>query len=285
MSPVLKWLASGGAMILIGAAPAAAGLNVAVVAAPATADTPEPTVIERVLRMVMTAVAEQGHAVFDATAIESKKTVSAPLDAVILVSVKTSLKRGAYTSHLQTRLGATLIDGRSGRHLAHVDVTPLRQRRVAARCGKTCLADFSARDAAASSGRLGAEIARRLAKIERRPVVAAATPTKPKATPPRPPAYVLAFRGLATGDLPEIEQYLSVFPGFRDLRREDVTSVEPGRTTYRYGSDLDRPALDQALLAALRHMRLGARITQSGRTLVIDATQPDPGDAATNTNW
>ena len=66
MSPVLKLLASGGAMILIGAAPAtglaATGLNVAVVAAPGTAGAAQPGAIEGVLRTVMTTLAERGHA-------------------------------------------------------------------------------------------------------------------------------------------------------------------------------------------------------------------------------
>ncbi len=302
MTPVLKWLASGGAMILIGAAPATAfsatGLNVAVVAAPGAAGAPQPGDIDRVLRTVMTTLAERGHAVFEAPVIPGDRdepkirTIAGPamverarqappaiLDAVIVVSVKTSLRRGNYTSHLITRLGATLLDGRTGRHVAHVDIAPPRQRRVAAGCGETCFGRLAASDAAAASARLGAAIARRLAKMARRPGAAAAA--RAGESLPSSPAYVLVFRGMEKDDLPEIEQYLAVFPGFRGLNRD---RTKDGGTTYRYRSDLNRTALERSLRSMLRHMRLGARIAQAGRTLVIDAAAPG-GGAAPQAEW
>ena len=277
MSPVLTLLASGGAMILIGAAPASAGpasanppiaslggLNVAVVAAPAGD-------IERVVRTVMTTLAARGHAVFEAPAevptiagpalVERlRQALPAPLDAVIVVSVKTSLRRGRYTSHLITRLGATLLDGRSGAHVAHMDIAP-RRRRVAQGCGDTCRGRLAARDAAAASARLGAAIARRLARM---------TPHAAD-NPPRSPAYALVFRGMDPDDLPEIERYLAVFPGFRGLDRD---GTRDGGTMYRYRSTLDRTRLEGSLRDMLRHMRLGARIAGAERILVIEAAAP-----------
>lgn len=286
MSPVLKLLASGGAMILIGAAPATAGsaaanppiaslggLNVAVVAAQAGD-------IERVVRTVMTTLAARGHAVFEVPAevptiagpamVErARQALPAPLDAVIVVSVKTSLRRGNYTSHLITRLGATLLDGRTGAHVAHIDIAP-RRRRVAAGCGEACRGRLAARDAAAASARLGAAIARRLAKMPRRAAD----------SPPLSPAYVLVFRGTEPDDLPEIEQYLAVLPGFRGLSR---SAKKDGGTMYRYRSKLNRTALERSLREMLRHMRLGARISRTGRTLVIDAAAT--GGGAPQAEW
>ncbi len=188
------------------------------------------------------------------------------LDAVIVVSVKSSLRRGNYTSHLTTRLGATLLDGRTGRHVAHVDIAPPRRRRVAAGCGDACLGRLAARDAAAASVRLGAAIARRLARMTRRAA----------GSPPLSPAYRLVFRGTEPDDLPEIEQYLAVFPGFRGLSRD---RTKDGSTIYRYRSDLNRTALEGSLRDMLRYMRLGARIARAGRTLVIDAAAAGSGGA------
>lgn len=275
MSPVLKLLASGGAMILIGAAPATAdpaiaspgGLNVAVVAAQAGD-------IERVVRTVMTTLAARGHAVFEVPAevptiagpamVErARQALPAPLDAVIVVSVKTSLRRGSYTSHLITRLGATLLDGRTGAHVAHIDIAP-RRRRVAQGCGEACRGRLAARDAAAASARLGAAIVRRLAKMTRRAAD----------TSPMSPAYTLVFRGMEPDDFPEIEQYLAVFPGFRGLGRD---GTKDGGTIYRYRSKLNRTALERSLREMLRHMRLAARIAGAKRTLVIEAAAPGVG--------
>lgn len=288
MYRLLKWMASGGAVFLIGAAPAAAGaqgLNVLIVPAPASGSELQTRVVGQVRRLVMTRLARRGYAVFDADSIKGgpsaaaqkasvaaaiagrvARTLSAGLDAVVVVSAKIGVRRGVYTSHIETRLGASLMDGRTGRFVIHVDSGPSRRRRLSAGCAKSCLGDVAAGEAEAASERLVSAIVRRLAEIPRRVVRAKAAPPKPTRT--ASPRYVLVFRGIGSDEIAEIEKYLTVFPGFGEMRR--VESTGDG-VSYRYHSELDGAALRRALDRMLRHLRIATAITHKGRTVVVSA--------------
>lgn len=305
MHRLVKWLASGGAVFLIGAAPAATAdpanpanpansdaksLNILIAPLPASGSELQAGAAGRMRRLVMTILARHGHAVFDGDSITGAtatgaqrmtiaaamagrvaKTLSAGLDAVVVVSAKVGVRRGVYTSHIETRFGASLMDGRSGRFISHVDSGPVQRRRVAAACGKDCLGDLAAGAAEAASRRLASAIARRLAAISPRPAPEQARPARSTAAPP----YVLAFRGFGPDDIEGIEKYLTVFPGFGEMW--------PGKDgfTYRYRSDLDVGALKRALGGMLRHLRIGGRITHKGGTLTVTA---DRGTRSSN-DW
>ncbi len=291
MYRVLKWLLSGGAVFLIGAAAATAGaaqgLNILIVPAAAHGGDGgelQDWIAGQVRRMVMTRLAGRGHAVFDgdsiadarpgpalkaslAAAIAGRvaKSLSAGLDAIIVVSAKIGIRRGAYTSHMEARFGASLMDGRTGRFLAQVESRPSR-RRLTAACGKSCLADVAAGEAEAALEMLVAAIARNLAKMPRRAAPTNVAPAKPQ--PERLPGYVLVFRGLGPEEIAGIEKYLTVFPGFGEMQRSRGAD---GGVVYRYRSELDGPALEGALGRMLGHLRIAALVERTGRRLVIGA--------------
>ncbi len=297
MYRLVKWLASGGAVFLIGAAPAATAdpapanpadpvaksLNILIAPLPTSGSELQAGAAGRMRRLVMTILARHGHAVFDGDSITGgsaagaqrmtiaatiagrvAKTLSTGLDAVVVVSAKIGVRRGVYTSHIETRFGASLMDGRSGRFISHVDSGPVQRRRVAAACGKDCLGDLAAGAAEAASRRLASAIARRLAAISPRPTPEQARPARPARSTAAPP-YVLAFRGFGPDDIEGIAKYLTVFPGFGEMW--------PGKDgfTYRYRSDLDVGALKHALGGMLRHLRIGGQITHKGGTLTVTA--------------
>ncbi len=289
MYRLFKWMASGGAVFLIGAAPPAAagaqGFNVLIVPAPASGSELQAGVVRQVRRMVMTRLARRGYAVFDADSVRGgpstpaqkaslaatiagrvAKTLSAGLDAVVVVSAKIGVRRGVYTSHIETRFGASLMDGRTGRFLSHMDSGPSRRRRVAAECRADCLRDLAAGEAEAASERLVSAIVRRLAEMPRRAVRTKAAAPKP--TSSVPPQYVLVFRGIEPDEIVEIEKYLTVFPGFGEMRRGKTGG---NGVSYRYHSELDAAALKRALGGMLRHLRIAAEITHKGATVVVRA--------------
>lgn len=297
MYPVVKWLASGGTLLLLNAslAPALAtdaGLNLLVVPEGGAAPHFQYAGLDNFRRNVMTELTERGHTVFDQTVIPdygklranpaigaaamaklTSRALSIPLDAVILVSANVSLKTGAYVSRLEVRPSARLVDGRTGQHIALIALTPTRSRRVPGTCRQACLRDLAARLVEARSGHLGAAIARRLAKLSR--AHPAPTLTRVPATAPASVGYELDFRGLDARDLAGIEKYLAVFRGYRSFERTKRGTV------YRYRSNLDPPELERSLAKMLRLMGIGARITRSGRSIVIDA----PRTQAPSKDW
>ncbi|MHA1108021.1 MAG: hypothetical protein ACTSQV_02775, partial [Alphaproteobacteria bacterium] len=180
------------------------------------------------------------------------------LDAVIVVSAKIGIRRGTYTSHMETRFGASLMDGRTGRFLAEITSPPSR-RRLRAACGESCRNNLAAGDAEAASEMLVAAIAQNFTRIVRRPA-----PESP--LPARLPGYVLVFQGLGSEEIAGIEKYLTVFPGFREMQR---SPGKDGGVAYGYRSELDGPGLERALERMLRHLRIAALIERKGRRLIV----------------
>ncbi|MEE8515413.1 MAG: hypothetical protein V3T02_02125 [Alphaproteobacteria bacterium] len=300
MYPVVKWLASGGTLLLLNAslAPALASdasLNLLVVAEGGAVSNFQLGQMDHVARMVMTELTERGHTVFDDTIIPgygapranpasaaamaklTSRALSVPLDAVISVSANVSLKTGAYVSRLEVRAKARLVDGRTGQHIALIALAPSRSQRVPGTCRQGCLRDLAAKLVEARSSHLGAEIARRLAKRSR----AHPSPPIPKVpeTTPASVGYELNFRGIDARDLTEIEEYLAVFRGYRGFDRSKSGAV------YSYRSDLNQPELERSLRKMLRLMGIGARITRTGRSIVIDAAGTQARPPATSKDW
>lgn len=301
MYPVVKWLASGGTLLLLNAALAPAlatdaGLNLLVVPEGGAALHFQHGQIDHLRRIVMTELAERGHTVFDETVIpgygtprtnpaiaaaamakQASRALSVPLDAVILVSANVSLKTGAYVSRLEVRPQARLVDGRTGQHIALIALAPSRSQRVPGTCRQGCLRDMAAKLVEARSGHLGAEIARRLAKRSHAhpsPTIAGVPATTPASV-----GYELNFRGFSARDLTEIEEYLAVFRGYRGFDRTKSGAV------YSYRTNLDHPELERSLRKMLRLMGIGARITPTGRSIVIDAAGTQHPPAATSKDW
>ncbi len=311
MYPVMKWLASGWTLLLLGASPtpvlAAAlasegGLNLLVVAENAAASNFQPSQIDRVARIVMSKLTENGHTVFDGNSFPghgarhanpattnpgtniakpASRAPSAPLDAVIMVSANVILKTGVYVSHLEVRTRARLVDGRGGQHIALITLAPYRSRRLPSQCRQSCLRDLAAKLVEARSSHLGAEIARRLATWSptRPPRKIAPTIASIPAAKPPSAGYELTFRGIDPRDVAEIETYLVVFRGYRGLDR-----IKNG-AAWRYRSSLDQAELERSLRKMLRLMGIGARITSIGRSIVIDGAGSKPAPNATSKDW
>ncbi|MCP5366833.1 MAG: hypothetical protein H6907_03290 [Hyphomicrobiales bacterium] len=221
------------------------------------------------------------------------------LRAAVVVRATPVIERSTYVTRARVRAQVRLLDLSSGRHLGQ-ESGDSPTWRVPATCDPACLDRAVNRRAADLTDTLTARLLPVLATLKpvspvppkpaRAAVATRVSLPPPPRKPPAPaardtaidsaPAIALAagltvvFVDFTDADAVAAEDYLAVFPGFRDLT---LVAAAPGRRAYRYRSAAAVADLHDNLERMLRLMRLAGRVEVANGTVTVTRAAVQPG--------
>jgi len=229
--------------------------------------------------------------------VSAARAVRQPaLQAAVLVSVTPTLNRSTYVTRARVRVTVRLLDLRSGRRLAGAEGSSAAWR-VPSGCERACLRAAIAHRAERVAGELTGRLLPALAslKVEQRRRAAATgklAKAKPKPKPkpkPQPQAkvrsqegFTVIFQGFSDADALAAEDYLAVFPGFRELK---LTEAAEGRRQYRYRTAADATEMRDNLERMLDLMRLEGRVESNRGAFIVRHVARRAGAAAGGNDW
>lgn len=228
-----------------------------VIVMPVSGSPHEGSAADRTRHLIIDRLAGRGYVVLDGA---TPQKASAECGRVELrINAKPRRLTGSYTLRAVIGLSATLRDSATKRHLGRFEAPAGTPRRIATTCARACQDQLFFEQARSLVPGLVARIHRRLTRLTAGEIT----------DPAEKKTHSLTLRGIEPGDLPQIEQYLSFFPGVSDVRR-DRTKGET--VLYRYRQSGLTHATEISLKKMLHHLQLNARLQRVGDSFVITNT-------------
>lgn len=220
-------------------------------------NSPRGSVAHRTRHLIINRLTDRGYVVLDGASSHKPLTSQGRIE----LRLRTNSRRltGTYTTRAFVGLTATLRDGVSKRNLGRIETPAGTPRRIATNCAQACQDRIFFDQARRLASDLVARIDRRLARLATERAAAA------KRTAP----HSVTFRGIKPGHLPQIEQYLSFFPGVSKVRRDRTTGES---VLYRYRQSGPTHRTEISLKKMLHHLQLNARLQRVGDSFVITVT-------------
>lgn len=204
--------------------------------------------------LIIDRLASRGYVVLDGT--RSRTGSAAHRHVELRIDAKPRRLTGRYTLQAVIELSATLRDGHSKRHLGRFETPASPPRRIATNCAQACQDHLYLEQIQPLASGLVTQLHRRLSRLTAADVMSPAALT----------THSLTFRGIKPARLPQIEQYLRLFPGIRNLQRDRTTQET---VLYRYRQSGTPHATELSLRKMLQHLQFDARLQQVGDSFVI----------------
>jgi hypothetical protein len=203
-----------------------------------------------------------------------------PIDIVVVFAVQATAEKFAYTTNLQTRATAKLLDVHTRQHLGRFETASPASFRVPAACTRTCLAEVLGEDAVRVSRELGAEVADTLREMT-------GLQTPPQAPPPSIgggllTGYTILFVGFEPAEISEIEEYLVVFSGYHHHR---PVSAKFRHYEFWYESAITSGRLNRNLNKMLEYLEISGNVSLASNVFTVERAEARLQQPASWDDW
>ena len=242
-------------------------------------------IFKRVVNAISEQVNQEGFDVFDETAITlddfkqhrtrrsdaelvdiARSVKRPPIDVIVVFAIYTNVKTLDYTTKVGARIEGRLLNVRTGQRLGNFEVETPNSVSVPTDCNRECLLESVGKHTKTLSADLGAVLTTKLAHlVDNNQSDFYDTATTSSGGLPN--AYILRFENFSNDEILEIEEYLTVFKGYKKHRPTN-TSLRLYEIWYETSSASAR--LNRNLVKMLNHIGLKGRIVFSGNTFTIE---------------
>jgi hypothetical protein len=203
-----------------------------------------------------------------------------PIDIVVIFSLDATAEKFTYTTNLQTRATARLLDVHTSQRLGRFEIASPASLRVPAACTRTCLTEVLSEDAARVSTELGAQVANKLSEMAGLPAPRQASP-RPSGGG-MPTGYTILFAGFDSAEISEIEEYLVVFSGYQHHR---PVSAKSRHHEFWYESVITSARLNRNLNKMLEYLEISGRVSLSANVFTVERIDARLNQPASWDDW
>jgi len=237
-------------------------------------------VFRRVLSSLQEQLSDKGFDVFDETAvtldnfaqgrtrrsdaeiIDIAKTVKRPpIDVATIFTIYASARDVGHTTKVRVRIEGRLLQVKTGQHLGAFEVKGPPEWNAPAKCNRECIVESVGDYAKTLGNDLGAVLAEKLAWM-----VEGHTGTVSGTGSALPTAYNLVFDGFTPDEMMKIEEYLTIFSGYK-THRPGYTSAT--RAEVWYESSISSARLNRNIQRMLAELDLRGTVQFSGNTYTV----------------
>ena len=238
----------------------------------------------RVFRRVLTSLQEQlsdkGFDVFDETAVTldnfaqgrtgrsdaeiidiAKSITRPPIDVATIFTIYASARDVGHTTKVRVRIEGRLLQVKTGQHLGAFEVKGPPEWNAPAKCNRECIIESVGDYAKTLGNDLGSVLAEKLAWL-----VEGHTGTVSNTGSALPTAYNLVFDGFTPDEMLKIEEYMTIFSGYKTHRPGYSSNT---RAEIWYESSIASARLNRNIQRMLAELDLRGTVQFSGNTFTL----------------
>ncbi|WP_299071411.1 hypothetical protein [uncultured Paraglaciecola sp.] len=194
-------------------------------------------------------------ALIDMARSQRKRT----LDYVIIISADANINQQSHTTGISTLISVQTLNPNSGRMLGTGSISG-NKINASPDCSRSCFIEKIGESLKAAAGDVAAFV---LADIPSHSAVNYPSPIKQQ-TPIQ--VYSLVFNGFSQNDISDIQPYLDIFSGLKQVR---LVNTSQHSTEYWYQSSIARPKLKRNLHRMLNELALNGALQLNGQVVTI----------------